>query len=159
MYIYIYIYIYSVAFTPALRRWLSLRRFACHSQRPHQCREQLRKPPLEKQTASNLIPYPRANEPVAIPPRRTGGSFVRALINRRNNFRITHAWTLRLYERHMTNQSTPGILTNPFCYHKFNERAILFVFLIIRQFCHSLYTNTIFLLSSFSMIPISLLHL
>ena len=32
------------------------------------------------------IPYPRTNEPVAIPPRRTGGSFVSALINERNNF-------------------------------------------------------------------------
>ena len=34
------------------------------------------------------IPYPRANEPVAIPPRRMGGSFVGALINGRSSFRI-----------------------------------------------------------------------
>ena len=40
------------------------------------------------------IPYPCANEPVAIRPRRTGGSFVRKQINWRNNFRRTHAWTL-----------------------------------------------------------------
>ena len=37
------------------------------------------------------IPCPRANEPVAIPPRRKGGSFVRTRINGRNSFRITHA--------------------------------------------------------------------
>ena len=37
-----------------------------------------------------FIPYPRANEPVGIPPRRTGGSFVSTLINGRNKFRITH---------------------------------------------------------------------
>ena len=42
----------------------------------------------------DAIPYSRVNEPVAIPPRRTGGSLVRALINGKNNFRITHAWTL-----------------------------------------------------------------
>ena len=43
------------------------------------------------------IPYPRANEPVVIPPRRTGGSFLRTLINGRNNFRITHSWTLCIH--------------------------------------------------------------
>ena len=38
-----------------------------------------------------ILPHPRANERVGIPPRRTGGSFVSALINGRNNFGITIA--------------------------------------------------------------------
>ena len=37
------------------------------------------------------IPYPRANESVDILRRRTGGSFVSALISGRNSFRIPHA--------------------------------------------------------------------
>ena len=45
--------------------------------------------------SGNEIPYPCANEWVGIPPRRTGDSFVSALINGRNSFRIKHAWTLR----------------------------------------------------------------
>ena len=41
---------------------------------------------------TQYIPYPRANELVGIPPpRRTGGSFINALINRRSNFQIIHA--------------------------------------------------------------------
>ena len=44
---------------------------------------------------NDAIPYLRANERVGIPPCRTGGSFVRTLINGRSSFRITHAWTLR----------------------------------------------------------------
>ena len=40
------------------------------------------------------IPSPRASERVGIPRCRTGGSFVSALINGRNNFRISHACTL-----------------------------------------------------------------
>ena len=37
------------------------------------------------------IPYLGANERLGIPPRRTGGSFVSALIKGRNNFRKPHA--------------------------------------------------------------------
>ena len=81
--------------------------------------------------------YPRANEPVAIPPLRTGGSFVKTLINGRNHFRITHAWTLCLFEENITNQSTPWILTNWFRYHKFNERVISLDVLSICQFYHT----------------------
>ena len=44
---------------------------------------------------ARVIPYPRANKPVALPPRRTGGSFISALTNGKNNFQIAHAWTLR----------------------------------------------------------------
>ena len=44
-------------------------------------------------------PDPCVNEePVAIPPRRTDGSFVCALINGRSSFRITHARTLRQFK-------------------------------------------------------------
>ena len=89
------------------------------------------------------IPYPRADKPFTIPPHRTAGSFVIARINGRSSFRITHAWTLRLYEGNITNQSTPGILTNRLCYHKMNERAISLVFLSIFQFRHALYINVI----------------
>ena len=32
-----------------------------------------------------VIPYPRANEPVASHPRRAGGSFLRKLVNGRSN--------------------------------------------------------------------------
>ena len=88
------------------------------------------------------IPYPRANEPIAIPPRRTGGSFVSALNNGRNSFRITQARKLRLIRG---EYNEPVDVRDPykivFCYHKINDSAISLVFLSIRHFCHTLYTN------------------
>ena len=72
--------------------------------------------------------YPRANERVGIPPRRTDGSFGSALINRRNNFRITHACTLRQFEGNITNESTPGILTNRFVITKLMNESFLLSF-------------------------------
>ena len=51
-----------------------------------------------------LIPYPRANEPVAIPPCRTGGLFDSALINGRNNFRISYGWIFLYFEGDTTNE-------------------------------------------------------
>ena len=81
-----------------------------------------------------IIPYPRANERVGIPP-PNGGSFASGLnyrINGRNIFRITLAWTLRQFVGNIMNESSPGILTNCFCYHKVNERIISLVFLSIR---------------------------
>ena len=95
------------------------------------------------------------------PSRRTGGSFATVLnhrINGRNIFRMTHAWILRWSDGNITNQSTPGILTNRFCYSKTNERTISLVFLSMRQLCHTSYTDNILFWLLIWMFLISLLY-
>ena len=95
--------------------------------------------------------------------RSPGGSrHSRLRIKRRTTSRWSHTPKGRRpgeFKENITNESTPGILTNRFRYHKINERAISLVFLSIRQFCHTLCTNNILLLSLFWMLLISLLYL
>ena len=59
----------------------------------------------------------------------------------------------------ITNESTPGILTNHFCYHKINERAISLVFLSIRQFGHTLYTKNLTCFISLNAVNIFIIYI
>ena len=68
---------------------------------------------------------------------------------------------IALVRGNIMNQSTPGILTHRFRYHKIYERVISLVFLSIRQLCHTLCTKkhhiviTISNVFSISIIPIT----
>ena len=66
---------------------------------------------------------------------------------------FTHSVSLLLFVCFLRVRTmTPGIVTNHFYYHKINEQVRSLVFLSIRCFCHTLYTNEILLSSLFRML-------